>query len=83
MGEPAIVTEADLARARQDYEFRRQLVADNLERLLAGLNKLRRSSELSADERERQLCEGVALAVKLSDLLCEMAEDFGGTAPKG
>jgi N-glycosylase/DNA lyase len=63
----ALVTDADLARARQDPEFRHQLVADSLELLLRELNKMRSSSSNAV--RTRQIREGVELAVRLADLL--------------
>ena len=65
MGEPA--TESDLAQARADAEFRRQLLTESLERLLAALNRAR----ISADEPKptRQLREGVDLALELADRL--------------
>jgi hypothetical protein len=71
----ALVTEADLTRARHDLEFRHRLLAANLERLLNGLNQLR--GTVPEAERERQIREGVALAVKLADLLRDLSEDCG------
>jgi CRISPR/Cas system-associated protein Csm6 len=57
-----------LARARQDPAFRHQLVADNLELLLAALNKVR--NQTGPDKAiSHQIREGVDLAVKLADLL--------------
>jgi hypothetical protein len=67
MSGSALVTDADLARARQDPTFRHQLVADSLELLLGELNKLRSSSNNAT--RARQIREGVDLAVRLADLL--------------
>ncbi len=67
MSEIALVSDADLARARKDAAFRHQLVATNLEVLLGKLNKLR--SEEPDPARARQIREGVELAVKLADLL--------------
>jgi hypothetical protein len=67
MSETALVTDADLARARQDASFRHQLVASNLDLLLGKLNKLR--GEDADATRARQIREGVELAVKLADLL--------------
>ncbi|MEA2937843.1 MAG: hypothetical protein QOC56_1347 [Alphaproteobacteria bacterium] len=63
-----IVTDADLARARQDPAYRHQLVADSLETLLSELNKLRTRTG-SDSKRARQIREGVDLAVKLAELL--------------
>jgi hypothetical protein len=66
-----IVTDDDLARARQDPGFRHQLVADSLELLLRELNKLRASAGDAA--RAQQIREGVDLAVRLADLLQRIA----------
>jgi hypothetical protein len=65
--EISLVTDADLARARQDPAFRHQLVADSLEVLLCELNKLRGSANDATSAR--QIREGVELAVRLADLL--------------
>ena len=63
-----LVSEDDLARARMDPEFRQQLMAQNLERLLAALNDMRKSSDIKP-AAARQIREGVDLAVKLADRL--------------
>ena len=63
-----LVTEDDLARARRDPGFRQQMLAENLDRLLEALNKMRKSSNLKPDAA-RQIREGVDLAVKLADRL--------------
>lgn len=63
-----LVTKEDLARARSDPEFRQQLLAQNLDRLLEALNKARRTSNPDA-RTARQIKEGVDLAVKLADRL--------------
>jgi hypothetical protein len=68
-----LVTDADLARARHDFAFRHRLLAENLEMLLATLNKLR-GLDTNAT-RERQLREGAALAVRLADLLQRIASE--------
>lgn len=60
-----LVTAEDLARARIDPQFRQQLLAHNLDRLLEALNKARRGH---ADAQTAgQIREGVDLAVKLAD----------------
>jgi hypothetical protein len=74
MGEPGPAEAANLARAGTDLHARRQLIADNLERLLAGLQKLRSSTSVPPAERDRQIGEGMELAVKLSDMLRQIAE---------
>jgi hypothetical protein len=73
-----LVTDADLERARTDAAFRHQLVADNLELLLGGLNKLRAKGADAG--RAKQIREGVDLAVKLADLLQRTAMAQGGGA---
>jgi hypothetical protein len=73
MRDTALVSDADLTRAREDAPFRQQLIADYLELLLGQLNKLR---ALGADSaRADQIGEGVDLAVKLADLLQRLAND--------
>jgi hypothetical protein len=61
------VTEAELARARQDPAFRQKLLTQNLEFLLGKLQRQRqrRSGEASAKEMR----EGVTLAVRLAELI--------------
>jgi hypothetical protein len=66
----ALVTDAELARARQDAAFRHQLLADNLEFLLRKLNWLR-SFEVDA-QGASQIREGVDLAVQLAEILQRM-----------
>ncbi len=70
------VTEEELARARQDPAFRRKLLADNLDVLLAKLNKLRSSRAATDPAGTRQIRDGVDLAVKLADLL-QVAPESG------
>jgi hypothetical protein len=63
------VTEGDLERARRDPAYRRKLISDSLEVLLARLNKMRSSSRSLDKTSARQIRDGVDLAVKLADLL--------------
>jgi len=63
-----LVTEDDLTRARIDPAFRQQFLAENLDRLLEALKKIRDADEQNADTA-RQLREGADLAVQLADLL--------------
>lgn len=63
------VTDEQLARARQEPEFRRKLLADNLETLLTTLNRVRNSRQAADPAYARQIRDGVELAVKLADLL--------------
>lgn len=71
-----LVTEEDLARAREDAGFRQQLMADNLARLLEALKQLRKSDNANA-ETARQLREGVDLAVRLAARLQEVVHAQG------
>lgn len=72
----APITDSDLARARMDAVFRRQLLTQSLERLLAELSKLQRAA--SDPTKAEQVREGIELAVKLSDLL----RRIGSGAPR-
>jgi hypothetical protein len=71
-----LVTDDELTRARQDPAFRQQLMAENLDRLLEALNRMRRTGEPSPD-KARQMREGVDLAVELADRL----QQYGGEPP--
>jgi hypothetical protein len=71
----AAVTDEELARAKRDPVFRRKLLAESLDVLLATLNKLRKSGAPADSACARQIREGVDLAVKLADLLQMPAED--------
>jgi hypothetical protein len=64
-----LVSEGDLERARSDPEFRQQLLADNLERLLQALNDMRKVPDNDSADAKRQIREGVDLAVKLAERL--------------
>jgi hypothetical protein len=74
-----LVTADDITRARTDPEFRQQMMAENLDRLLEALNKMRRTAD-PKPEAARQIREGVALAVRLADLLQQSAYNSGPQA---
>jgi hypothetical protein len=76
----AFVSETDLARARQDPKFRKKLIADNLDRLLAELNRLRNSNPDPNPKQAKQIREGVDLAVKLAGRLQKGDDDPGPQA---
>jgi hypothetical protein len=63
------VTDEQLARAQQDPAFRRKLLADNLELLLATLNKMRNLGAKPDPAFARQIRDGVDMAVKLAGML--------------
>jgi len=62
------VTEDELMRARIDPAFRRQFLAQNLDRLLRALKKTRLAVNKN-DDTERHIREGADLAVRLADRL--------------
>ena len=64
----APVTEAHLARAREDPAFRNKLLTRNLEILLGKL-QTQRQAPLSATASAAQIREGVTLAVRLAELI--------------
>jgi hypothetical protein len=70
----APVTDADLARARHDPEFRQKLLTDHLDRLVTALNALRSGSKAAEAPHAQYIREGVDLAVKLSNLLHGLAK---------
>jgi hypothetical protein len=61
------ITEADLARARCDPAFRRRLLEQSMEALLAGMKRLRGTAPAIAGAG--QLRESVELAVRLAELI--------------
>ena len=64
----AAVSDAELARAREDPVFRQKLLKQNLEVLLASLQRYR-SLATSNRGTAKQLREGVELAVRLAELI--------------
>jgi hypothetical protein len=70
----SLVTDDDLARAREDPAFRYQLVVENLRLLLDEINKMR---AVRSDAMEcKEIREGVKLAVQLSELLQRIAAKY-------
>jgi hypothetical protein len=70
----APVTDAELAQARQDPQFRQRLLKESLELLLATLQKLRAKP---ANASAKQIREGVQLAVRLAELIQSAAGAAG------
>jgi hypothetical protein len=68
MGPYAPVTEDELARARTDSAFRQKLLSQNMEALLAGIKKLRKAPAANG-HGDKQIREGVELAVRLAELI--------------
>jgi len=72
-----LVTDGELARARHDPAYRQQLLAQNLDLLLAALNKLRSANAAPGPTQATQIREGVQLAVRLADILHKLADQIG------
>jgi hypothetical protein len=68
MGTYAPVTDDELARARTDPAFRQRLLSQNMEALLAGIKKLRKTP-VPSGAGNKQIREGVELAVRLAELI--------------
>ena len=64
-----LVTEDDIERARKDPGFRQELLAKNLEQLLAALNLMRKNNGDRDPAGAQQIREGVDLAVQLAGRL--------------
>lgn len=65
----AIVTDEDLAQARRDPVFRRQLIASHLDHLLAAIGRLRACEDSDDPVRAQQLREGARRVLELAALL--------------
>ena len=63
-----MITDSDLARAREDPDFRQQLVTESLERLLGELSKLQRAAHGVA--QADQVREGAELAGQACPTFC-------------
>jgi hypothetical protein len=78
MGSYAPVSEDELVRARTDPAFRQRLLSRNMEALLAGIKKLRKTPAPSGNG-EKQIREGVELAVRLAELIQTPAKPVRGS----
>ncbi len=65
------VTEAELAQSRIDPAFRRKLLEESLEALLAAVQKLRSATSAPGSAAARQMREAIELAVRLAELIQE------------
>jgi hypothetical protein len=69
----SLVTEAELSRARSDPSFRLRLLQQSLDALLSKLQR-QRQAPAAAAINARQMQEGVALAVRLAEMIQAGAE---------
>jgi len=65
----APVTDAQLAQARSDPAFRKKLLEESLEVLLAGVQKLRNAAPAQGSASAKQMREAIALAVRLAEMI--------------
>jgi hypothetical protein len=77
------VTDADLARARRDPGFRQRLLTEHLDSLVTALNALRGDPQAADPRHAQHIREGVDLAMKLSNLLHELATTPSGPQKRG
>jgi hypothetical protein len=77
MADFILVTDKELERARKDAAFRQKLIAQNLDYLLAALNRLRKANSSSDPAGATQIREAVQLAVKLADILHKLSDQPG------
>lgn len=73
-----LASEADIERARNDPQFRQELMAQSLEVLLAALNRMHHSE--GGPENAELMNEGTALALRLADQLQKMDAASGPKA---
>jgi hypothetical protein len=66
MGDPAI-SEADIARSREDPRFKQILLARSLEQLLGSMHRLQHARP--GGDSAKDLREGALVAVQLADLI--------------
>jgi hypothetical protein len=70
----APVTNVDLARARQDAAFRQNLLEQNLQTLLARVQKLRNAPPAAQSVGAGQMREAIELAVRLAEMIQSAAK---------
>ena len=71
----AAISDADIARGRQDPRFKQVLLARSLEQLLASLHRMQRSPDLGP-AGARHLREGAVMAVQLADRIRALDEQL-------
>ncbi len=70
----APVTDADLLRARADVVFRQKLLEQNLQALLARVQKLRNAPPAAQSVGASQMREAIELAVRLAEMIQDAAQ---------
>jgi hypothetical protein len=78
----SLPSDDELARARSDTAFRRELLASNLQSLITAMAMLKGSPETTVTTQLAvQLREGADLALQMSDILKRMAIEAGDYVP--
>lgn len=74
-------SDEELARARSDTAFRRELLASNLQSLITAMALLKATPEATQPVLANQLREGADLALQISDILKRLAIEAGEYVP--
>lgn len=70
-----MISEADIARSREDPRFKQVLLARSLEQLLGSMHRLQHSTNLGPSGA-RHLREGALVAVELADRIHAIHEQL-------
>jgi hypothetical protein len=68
------ISDADIARSRNDPRFKQVLLANALEHLLAMLYRMQHDPAHSDAASQRELRNGAMMAVELADLIRQLDE---------
>ena len=79
MQQQLIITDADVAKSREDPRYKQILLAKSLERLLGTLYRLQNGPTVADPANARELREGAMMAVQLADLIRAIDERLGPT----
>ncbi len=77
----SLPSDEEMARARSDSNFRRELLANNLQSLITTMALMKGTPETVNPQLAGQLREGADLALQMSDILKRMAIEAGDYVP--
>ena len=77
-GNMGAISDADIARSREDPRFKQVLLAKSLEQLLSSMHRMQSAAELGP-EVARELREGALVAVELADRIRAIDEQIART----
>ena len=72
------ISDADIARSREDPRFKQVLLAKSLEQLLCSLHRMQNATQTGPDAA-RELREGALVAVELADRIRAIDEQIART----